>query len=480
MSRNEAGVPRSLLLAVAVALLMLWGPAASARRGEESSRSSSMRLPPFERTTLANGLVLLLFEQHEVPLLSMKVAIRSGAAADPAGREGTAKITAALLRRGTREHGADELAETLDFLGAQLGGGAGHELSALEVELLAKDARQGMALLSEILLRPTFPEEEVSKRLARARDAVRRAKDQPARVIGRYFARFFYGPDHPYGRSAGGDEQSLARIRRDDLVEFHRGHYLPGNAILVMAGDLGTREMRSLAEKYLGPWKPGKLPKVEIPPTPAARPGRVLLVDKPDSPQTHFILAAAGVDRRHPDRTGLQVVNTLFGGRFTSWLNTRLRVEEGLTYGASSGFAMRRRAGHFLIRSSTATANTGRAIELAKAQLERLHREGPGPEELESVRRYIKGQFPPSLETADQIADILVALEYHGLGREEVDGFLRRVDAVDRSMARRLIRDHFPRPEDLVYVLIGKAAQIREKAEELGKLEEKEIAAPGF
>ncbi len=443
-------------------------------------QAEQIKLPEYQREVLPNGLVLLTLEQHEVPLFSAQVALRAGAAADPVGQEGTADITASLLRRGSQRRSGDELAAALDFLGADLGGGAGQESSQLEVELLAKDADQGLAILAEVLLQPSFPDEELQKMLTRARDAVRRAKDEPSHVLGSYLARFFYGADHPYGRPAGGDEESLQRIGRQQVLDFYAAHYQPQVAVLVLAGDLPRKRMRELALKHFGGWKKGSAVPAVVPPTPAARPGRVLLVDKPDAPQTHYAFVARGVARSNPDRTGIKVLNTLFGGRFGSWLNRKLRIEEGLTYGARSGFAMPSQPGHFSMSSFTETPNTEKALTLTLEQLDRLHAEGPTEEELASVRTYIKGQFAPGLETADQIAGVLLSLELYGLDRDEVDGFFGRVDRIDRKEAQRLIQAFFPQRADLDLVLIGKADALRPIAAKFGTVEEKSISAVGF
>jgi len=445
-----------------------------------AAEAPALKLPPFERVTLDNGLVVLLMEQHEVPLLSVQLVVKAGAASDPRGKEGLANVTAGLLRRGTARRSGDELAETLDGLGAELGGGAGYELSSLDAEVLAKDADVGMALMAEMVLRPAFPADELSKRLSRQIDRIRRAKDEPRAVLGRYAATFFYGPGHPYGRPAGGDELSLKAIERADVVQFHAQRWVPGNAMLAMVGDLPKTKMLELARKHFGPWPSAPVPPQPLPPQRAHQGARVLLVDKPDAPQAHFAMLAPGLDRRHADRTGVKVVNTVLGGSFTSWLMTKLRVEAGLTYGAGSGFRMRSQPGHFSISSFTETPNTEQAITLAVAQLERLHGDGPTTEELAGVRAYVKGQFPPSLETSDQLADLLTTLEYYGLGRDEVDGFMARVDAVQPAIAKRLIQERFPQPKDLVYVIIGKAAELRPLAKKLGEVSEKKIGDPGF
>lgn len=461
-------------IAVMLALLLVVVPALA--------QQSSLKLPPYKKVKLPNGLTVLLMEQHEVPIVSFEFAVKAGSVADPAGKEGTASITAELLRQGTKSRTANQLSAELDFIGGQLGAGASADETSGSAEFLKKDLAKGLDLLADVLLNPTFTPEEFAKVQAQRIDGIRSAKDRAQAVMTAYFNAYLFG-SHPYARPTGGDEKSLAAITRDDVVAFYKTHYTPSNTVLAVVGDFSAAEMEKLVTEKFGSWAapaaamatPAKLA------APVAVKGkRLLLVDKPDSTQTFFRIGNVGIDSKHPDRVAIEVVNTLFGGRFTSMLNSALRIESGLTYGAGSFFDRRQVSGPFAINTYTRNETTERAIDMALDILKRLHAEGINEQQLISAKNYIKGQFPPDIETSDQLADLLVDLELRGLDEREINEFYARVDAVTLADARRVIQEHFPL-ENLVFVLIGKASEIEPVAKKYApKLDKKSISDPGF
>jgi predicted Zn-dependent peptidase len=216
-------------------------------------------------------------------------------------------------------------------------------------------------------------------------------------------------------------------------------------------------------------------------PEPAAAQGkRLLLIDKPDSTQTFYQIGNLGIARNNPDRVYIEVVNTLFGGRFTSMLNEALRVNSGLTYGARSHFSANRARGAFVISTYTRNATTEKAIDLTLEILRQLHEKGVSEVELKSGKAYIKGQFPPQIETTDQLAAQIAELEFYGLDEREINGFYAKIDAMTLDDAKRVIKQYFPL-DNLVFVLIGKASEIEGVAKKYApKVENKSINQPGF
>jgi predicted Zn-dependent peptidase len=463
---------RVMVFSLALALLVTMPSPSSASDG-------GLKLPPCKKLKLKNGLTLLLMEQHETPLVSFNIVVRSGAVADPAGREGTASIVAELLRKGTKTRRGDQMAAELDFIGGQFFASATIDYTNGRAEFLKKDLSKGLDLLSDALLNPTFPEEEVAKLLRLRLDAVKAAKDRAQGVIGSYYRAYLFG-DHPYGRPVGGDERSLAAIKREDVAGFYQSHYTPSNTMIAAVGDFNSAEMeRALTEKF-GGWASKEAKAVNLSEPAAAKGKRLLLVDKPDSTQTFFQIGNLGVARKNPDRVYIQVVNTLFGGRFTSMLNDALRVSSGLTYGAGSFFDENRIRGAFAISTYTRNETTGKAIDMALDILNRLHEKGIGEADLKSAKAYIKGQFPPSIETNDQLAELIAELEFHGLDEREVNELYAKIDAMTVADAQRVIKQYFPR-DDLVFVLIGKASEIESVAKKYAaKIDAKSINQPGF
>lgn len=443
------------------------------------AQGGGLKLPSYKKVKLSNGMTLLLMEQHEVPIVSFNFIVRTGSVADPAGKEGLASMTAGLLRKGTKTRTADQLSNELDFVGGTLAAFATEDYTFGVAEFVKKDTAKGLDLLSDALLNPTFPQDEVVKLQKQRIDEVKAEKDEAYGVIGSYYNSFLFGT-HPYARPAGGHEKSLAAITRTDVENFYRTYYTPSNTILAVAGDFTTAEMeKALTEKF-GAWPAKSAPVVALSEATAAKGKRLLLVDKPDSTQTFYQLGYLGVHRTHPDRVPIEVVNTLFGGRFTSMLNSELRIKSGLSYGAYSDFEERKTRGPFLISTFTANENTEKAIDLTLDVLKRLHEKGITEEELKSTKNYLKGQFPPRIETTDQLAALIAQLEFFGLDEAEVNSYYSKIDAMTLADARRVIKEHYPL-DNLVFVLIGKASEIEPLIKKYApNVSKKSITEPGF
>jgi zinc protease len=441
--------------------------------------AQTLKLPPHEKVVLKNGLTVLLLEKHGVPMVNLFAIVKAGAAADPPGQEGLASITAGLLRKGTKSRTAQQFAADLDYIGGAFEAEAGADFSSVSAEFLTKDVDRGLSLFADALLHPTFPQAEADKLLAQSLDGVRGAKDDPQQVMLLYYDAYLYA-GHPYGRPAGGDELSLPRIKRDAIAKFYENNYAPGNTILAVAGELDSAEIRKKLEESFGAWPARAVTNPAIPAAVPVKGKRLLLVDKEDATQTYFAFGNVGMARNDPDRVAVRVVNTVFGGRFTSELNEALRVESGYTYGASSFFDPRKTAGPFAIFSFTKNETTTQAIDLALQVLDKLHKQGLTADQLQSAKSYIKGQFPPAIETSKQLAQIIATYEFYGLSDDEVNQLETRVDAVTPEMAKQVIQKHFP-SENLVFVLIGKSSAVRAAVEKYSeKRDAREITDPGF
>jgi predicted Zn-dependent peptidase len=445
-----------------------------------TAAAAPLRLPPHEKVVLKNGVTVLLLEKHGVPLINISAIVKTGSAADPQGQEGLATITAGLLRKGTKKRSAQQFAADLDFIGASFDAEASADFTGVHGEFLSKDMDRGLELFFDAMLHPTFPAEETTKLLTQTLDSVKGAKDDPQSVLGVYYNGYLLGT-HPYGRPASGDEISLRKIQRDTIAKFYETNYAPGNVILAVAGEFKVAEMRKKLEDAVTAWPARAATATAIPPTQPVKGRRLLLVDKPDATQTYFALGNVGVARTDPDRVAIRVVNTIFGGRFTSELNEALRVESGYSYGARSYFDQRKAPGPFGISSFTKNETTGPAIDLTLKVLDKLHKDGVTAEQLVSAKSYIKGQFPPSIETSAQLAQIIAVHEFYGLGDDEVNQLEERVDAVTPEIARQVIQKHFPAAENLVFVLIGKALAVGPAVKKYAeKQDARAISEPGF
>jgi zinc protease len=441
--------------------------------------AQSIHIPPHEKVVFKNGLTVLLLEKHAVPIVNFAALVKTGAAADPQGEEGLASITAQLLRKGTQKHTAQQFAADIDFTGGSFEAGAGADFSTVSGEFLNKDLTHGLDLFSDALMHPVFPQPEVDKLLAQNLDGVRAAKDEPRAVLGTYYDAYLFN-GNGYGRTPDGDEISLTRIHRDAIVKFYESYYAPGNIILAVTGDFQTVDMKKKLEEIFGQWPPKPVTPVKIPVIPPVKGKKLLLVDKPDATQTYFAIGNVATAAGDPDRVAIRLVNTVLGGSFTSLLNEALRVESGLTYGVVSAFDPRKAPGPFGIYSYTKNESTVQALDMALQILQKLHQQGITAEQLASAKSYIKGQFPPSIETSRQLAQIIAINEFYGLEDSEINDLEARIDAVTPAVAQQVIQKHFP-ADNLVFTLIGKSSEISAAVQKYTeKRDARVISEPGF
>jgi predicted Zn-dependent peptidase len=354
----------------------------------------------------------------------------------------------------------------LDSLGAAFDSGADLQSVHVDAEFLSKDLATGLDLLMDSLRNPAFPEAEVKKVVAQHIDDAKGLKDDPSAAANEYFRSFFYGAAHPYGRPA--DESTYARITRKDIVEFHRRMFAGRNMIVAVAGDFDPATATKVLANAFGAVAPGEAYqwKQVAPVQPKAT--RIAVVDKPDATETQFLIGQPGIERTNPDRVPLWVVNTIWGGRFTSILNDELRVNTGLTYGASSRLDELHLPGRITIASFTKTETTGRAVDTALSLMKTLREKGVTAEQLASAKEYLKGTYPArQLETPDQLVDILTEIELFDLNRGEVDDLFSRIDAVNLERANAVIKKYYG-VGNLSFLLLGNASAFESELKKYG------------
>ena len=444
-----------------------------------SAAAADIKLPAYQTITLDNGATLLLMPRKDVPLVAANVAVRGGALADAAGKEGTADLLGEMLSQGAGTRDALAFAQAVDGAGGNLGFGSSREAIVANAQFLSKDSGLMLSLLADALLRPKMDAAEFDKLRKRAIDGIANAKDSdPRQLIGTYANGWLFR-GHPYGRSTGGDETSLATITLADLQAFRAQQMGGDRLIIAIAGDFDAQAVTAQVREAFGGWAKasGALPQVEAKPRESGR--RVLLVDKPGATQTYFALGNIGSRHGDPAEAAQDLVQTAFGGRFTSMLNTELRVKSGLTYGARSAIDRSRMPGAATISSFTKTESTKAAIDLAIATLDRLHKDGLDAATIASAKHYVAGQFAPDLETAPQLAGQLASMALYGDTRDAIDGYLGRIAAATPEQIATA-RAVFPDSKDLVIVAIGDAARIRDTMKGYGPLTEMKLTDPRF
>jgi len=444
------------------------------------AEAQNVTLPAVERVVLANGTVLILNEKHDVPMIGLEAVLRGGGVADPPDKRGLASLFAALIAKGAGDRGAAAFAEAIDSVGGTLSASAEQESISISGEFLSRNADLMVELLTDMLQRPALDRDELSKIRERKINTLLSAKDSdPGRLLPIYGSAFLFG-EHPYGNSVGGSESSLAAITHADVRNYYEQQIGADRLIIVVSGDFDAADMQAKLDAAFRDWRPaaGEVAEIMVPAAPPG--GRVLLVDKPGAAQTYFWLGSIGVARSYEHRPDLDLANTVFGGRFTSMLNTALRIESGLTYGARSTLTRLSLSGSVAIYSFTETGATEEAIDMSLGILSRLHDSGVNDEMISSARNYVLGQFPMAFETASQLAGIFASLEANGLDRSYIDDYGTALTGADVASIASVIDDVYPHEQDLVFVVLGDADAIRETVGKYGEVTEMSIMVPSF
>ena len=439
----------------------------------------AFKVPVYEKFTLPNGLTVYLMEQHEVPLISVSAIVPAGAIYD-AEKSGLASLTAAGLQYGTKSYSKIKIEEDLDFIGADLNTFASKESASITSKFAAKDAEKVLPILKEVMVDPVFDKDEFEKERKRVLSNLEQAKLSPRNVINAYWDKFIYGA-HVYANAVNGSPATVGKFSVDDLKTFYKNNYGPQGSAIAIVGDFNTKVMKARISSLFGAWKRTGLPQSNLAAQAVSMPqtARVLLVNKEDARETTFLIGGMGIRRDNPDFVAIEVVNTVFGGRFTSWLNDELRVNSGLTYGARSSFSPLKNSGTFSISTFTAVKTTLPTVEKTLHVLDSLHATGFDEKTLASAKNYVKGQFPPRYETAGQLAGLLTQMFWYGFNESFINNFQSNVDGLTLARSKEIINKYFPK-DKLQFLLIGKSEDIRSIAAKYGPVTEKDIKADGF
>jgi predicted Zn-dependent peptidase len=428
-----------------------------------------LSLPPVQEYTLSNSLRVLLMEKHQVPLVQINLLVNAGSANDPAERIGLASITADMLDEGAGDRDALALADAIDFLGAQVRVFAGtHTITASLFTPLSK-LDQALPILADVVLRPTFPADELERKRISLLTSLLQAHDEPSTVASVLFAKALFG-DHPYGNPSVSTEASLRAVSVSDLRRFHDTYFRANNAVLVVVGDVDSDTILQSLEAAFGQWADGAVPERHWA-TPAQVTRReILLVDKPGAAQSEIRIGRIGAARSTPDYDALEVMNTALGGSFTSRLNQNLREDKGYTYGAGSGFGFRLVPGPFLASAAVQTDATAASLHEFFREFEGI-REPMGNDELVRAKNYVALGFPAGFQSVRSIAGNLNEIATYDLPLDYFNGYVDRILAVSQGEVLDVARRYVD-PETMVIVVVGDREAIEDdiRALNLGPL----------
>jgi zinc protease len=424
-----------------------------------------LSLPIPVRFKLGNGLTVFLVEQHNLPVVSANVIALCGSDRNPPDQPGLASFTAEMLDEGTGRRSPLEIAADADQIGALLATGSSTDLAYVMARSLMRNIDAAFELVSDVLLNPSFALAEMERIRNDRLTHILQQKDNPGVVGIKVFFDAVYGSSHPYGFTDVGTEESNRAVRQDLLMGFYRAGYFAANSALVVAGDVSESELRTLAEKYFGKWEEtGSFP--EIPEVRSNAMRRIVIVERPDAPQTVLRIGHVGVARSNPDYIPLDVMNTALGGLFSSRINLNLRERHGYTYGASSAFIFRRGPGPFLVGTSVRTDATAPAVMEIFHEIERMRESALAPEELAIAKDSISRSLPGLFETTPEAASSIGQLFVHNLPLGYYHALPEQIQSVSAAEVQRVARTHL-RPEEAVIVAVGDRSKIEP---ELAKL----------
>ncbi|HVZ23733.1 MAG TPA: pitrilysin family protein [Vicinamibacterales bacterium] len=418
-----------------------------------------------QTATLPNGLTLMLSERRGLPVIAANLVFRTGSGANPIDKPGLANFVADMLDQGTATRSALQIADQVAQLGASLNTSSTMDATMVAGSSLTKNFPALMDLVADVSLHPAFPVQEIERQRASRLGRLVQQRENPSQLANAVMFSALYGSKHPYGYTELGTEASVKALSRDDMLAFWKENFVPNNAALVVAGDISMPELRALAEKVFGGWQRGT-PASPALGAPAMTSAKVIIVDKPGSPQTQVRVAGIGAPRSSPDFRPLQVMNMALGGLFSSRINMNLREAHGYTYGASSQFVFRRSAGPFVVQSGIRTDVTAPAVTEILKELRGMEGAPMMPGELADAKSAMVNSLPGSFETDGDTAGTMRNIYVYGLPLDYYARYAEQMNAVDASQALAMAKKYLD-PSRLVVVAVGDRSKIEPELKKL-------------
>lgn len=465
---------RYALLAI-LSLVLLGRAPVSADYPFSRTHPSTLKYPELRFTppepvkrTLPNGMTLYLMEDRELPLLNVQAYVKTGSIYDPAGKTGTAELTATVMRTGGSEKlDGDAIDEKLEFVGGELEVSAGDEFSTVRASALSKDADTLLEVLSEVLRRPAFPEGKLALAKGQMIEGIRRRNDQPGAIADRVFMQAVYGKESPWARQPTIAE--VGKLSREDLLAFHERTFAPNNVLLAIAADMSVDEMARRIERWLGDWERKPLDLPEPAPVADTVKPEVIIVAK-DVQQANIRVGHLGIPRKNPDRYPVRVMNHIFGiGGFSSRLMRDVRSSKGLAYAVWGYLGEGRDRGTFEMGAETKVASARAAIDAMRESLATIVEKPVAPAELSDARSALANSFVARFTSPFQVASQRALLDILGFPEDYLTAYTGRIAAVTVEDVQRVAKTHL-HPDRLVVVAVGPPEELRKSLEGLGPI----------
>ena len=419
-----------------------------------------IKLPTAYETILPNGLAVIVVEDSKLPLISYRLAFRTGDAHDPPQLPGLMDMLTGLLTEGTESRTSREIADEIARLGATLQAGANSDYTTVGASSLTIFGEQVIELLADVALRPVFPPGEVELAKQNTKESLKQQRAQPSFLAGEVVARVMFG-DHPYHVTAPTPE-SVDATTRERLVEFHRATFVPNNAVLFVAGDVQQNSILQQVENLFGGWQPGNVAGDDFPAPPVRTSRAAYIIDRPGSAQANIVIANAGITRTSDDYFPLLLMHTVLGANASSRLFMNLREEKGYTYGAYSSLDARRTAGTFRSTAEVRTPVTGDSLKEFFYELNRIRNEPVSEKEIADAKSYLTGVFPLRLETQEGLVDQLLQIKMFGLPQDYLETYRRQIQAVTIEQVQEVAKKYV-KPDEAAIIIVGDGAQLLEQ-----------------
>jgi zinc protease len=419
--------------------------------------SRPITIPAAHETVLANGLTVVVVEDRRLPLVSYRLAFRVGGAFDPPGLPGLTDLLAGLLPEGTESRSSREIADEVARMGASISAGANSDYTIVAASALATFNDQILEMMAEIVLHPSFPENEVELAKQNTKESLRQQRAQPSFLASEMVSRVMFG-DHPYSVVAPTPE-SIDRSSRDEFVRYHRAKFVPNSAVFIVVGDVQHEQIVKRIESLFSTWQRGADLVTNFPAPPVRNKRTAYLIDRRGSAQSNIVIANTGILRTSPDYFPMLLMHTVLGANASSRLFMNLREEKGYTYGAYSNLDARRTAGTFRATAEVRTPVTGDSLKEFFYELNRIRTDLVSEKEIKDAKSYLTGVFPIRLETQEGLTDQLVQIKMLNLPDNYLDQYRDRVQAVTVADIQR-VATRYVKPDEAAVIIVGDGAQV--------------------
>ena len=455
-----------------LAVLLLLCPAMAARAKDYPPQVPPPKpivIPTPTIQTLPNGLQVVVVERHTLPLITLRVVVKSGAECDPPDLPGTAALVNGLLTEGTERRTAREIADAIDSAGGVVDNDVDWDSAYLSLSVLTDHTDQAFDLVSDMIVHAAFQPAEIERQRKQILSGLQVSQDDPAYAADTALQDLIFSGT-AYGHPEDGTLASAERITAGDIRTFHRRYYQPSNCVLAVVGDITTQEAMALAAKYFSGWaNGGQLPAA---PSDTPRPyteRQVVAIDKSDAVQTEIRIGTLGVPRDSPDYLALSVVNEILGGPSENRLFKALRTRQGLTYGASSDLITRRHLGALVAKTFTRTPETMKSAHIALEQIQSLQDHGINRDELDTAQSYLVGHLALEFETSDNVASKVLDLIQDGLPLDYWTKYPEKVQALAKEAVDAAAKQYLDMDHDVI-VFVGNISDFKKDFKKLGNV----------